>query len=235
MNNVLHKIFKSSLFSIFCVLHSSAVAADDVCIKTETHEREEICEKLKKNVKEEQSNFPTGSLQDIEIVKKQLQLMYDTDQAIRHALIKERMYSGVQDIVQPMDQFHIQRMKALLQEHGWINISKFGPEADHQAWLLVQHASADPIFQAGSAFLLQELQQVGETDSKNFAYLYDRVAMRFQNIGMKQKYGTQFSITTNGVTLLPYQGTLEEVNKRRSEIGLEPIEEYLSSAKQMYG
>ncbi|NDD59187.1 MAG: hypothetical protein EBZ47_08075 [Chlamydiae bacterium] len=75
-----------------------------------------------------------------------------------------------------------------------IVISKFGSEYDKKAWLIIQHADDDPFFQAGVLFLLERLANKGETDPKNYAYLYDRVAAKFHQIGLLQKYGTQVDL-----------------------------------------
>ncbi|MDF2578404.1 MAG: hypothetical protein K0S74_1888, partial [Chlamydiales bacterium] len=47
---------------------------------------------------------------------------------------------------------------------------------------------------------------------------------------MLQKFGTQVDVKKNGgISLLPYEGDLEDVEGRRKEIGLNSLTEYMES------
>jgi hypothetical protein len=50
----------------------------------------------------------------------------------------------------------------------------------------------------------------------------------------KQRYGTQFNLINNQFVLFPYEGTMEELNQRRAEMGLNNEEEYLKDTKKAY-
>lgn len=185
-------------------------------------------------VQNEQKNFPKCSLYDIECVKSIIKLMAKTDQEV---IVKWRQVphnKKTMEWAEKMDRFHINQMKHILSIYGWLTISKFGQETDQQAWLLVQHADHDPFFQAGCAFILEQLAPIGETNQKNFAYLYDRVARNFPKLGVRQKYGTQVTLNKDKFDLLPYVGTLDELNKRRKAVGLEPTEQYFKMLKTVY-
>lgn len=189
---------------------------------------------LEEKIKAEQKNWPTGKLDDIGYVKKVIHKMYLTDQEVRQAFLKDMNHPKVQNLITSMDDFHTAKMKEILQQNGWLTISRYGHDTDHQAWLLVQHADQDPFFQAGCLFVLTNLVAKGETDKKNYAYLYDRVALKFENLGMKQKYGTQVNIGSADIKLLPYEGSIADLNQRRYEAGLNTIEEYLETIKKVY-
>jgi hypothetical protein len=122
-------------------------------------------------------------------------------------------------------------VKKIIEIHGWTVLSKFGKQTDQQMWLLVQHADHDPLFQAAIAFLLEQLVPLNETDNKNFAYLYDRVAVKFQRLGLKQRYGTQVD---SSLELFPFEGTEQELDQRRAQVDLEPISEYLKRLRFYY-
>ncbi|MDF2578405.1 MAG: hypothetical protein K0S74_1889, partial [Chlamydiales bacterium] len=177
-----------------------------------------------------QSSFPEGNLQNVDTVKAIIDVMYEVDQDLRKKLIHDIDNIKLRNLVKEIDCFHTNKMKEILTVHGWINISKFGKEYDQKAWLLVQHADHDPFFQAGSLFILSQLMLKNETDAKNYAYLYDRVVLKFQQLGMLQKFGTQVDVKKNGsISLLPYEGDLEDVEGRRKEIGLNSLTEYMES------
>lgn len=194
---------------------------------------------LKQEMASEQQNFPQGDLLDKEYVKLILGEMETIDQKVREEAVEE--FGGdlinhpeVWQILCFMDDFHTVKMKEILQQYGWITISQFGEVSDNQAWLLVQH-SADLFFQEGCLFVLSNVVNQGETSKKNYAYLYDRVAIQSPIIG-KQRYGTQldFDSVNNKFVPFPYEGTMEELNQRRIEMGLNSEEENLEDAKKVY-
>lgn len=68
---------------------------------------------------------------------------------------------------------------------------------------------------------------------KNYAYLYDSVALHF---GIKQKFGTQATVLSQRgrIELRPYEGTLLEIDIRRKAMGLEPVNKYLKTLEEVY-
>jgi hypothetical protein len=161
--------------------------------------------------------------------------MSQLDQQARSAWSAHKRSENQDQLLADIDRFHTDKMKQILAIHGWVKISKFGAPTDHEAWLLVQHADHDPCFQAGCLIILSHLVPQGETDAKNFAYLYDRVAGHFSTLGMKQRYGTQVRFSPQGeASLQPYEGTLMEVNQRRAQLGLETVEHYLATISNIY-
>lgn len=204
-------------------------------------------DELKARIHDEQVNFPQGDLYDIAYIQSILHFMSDIDQNLRVAYIKDLHANGIEsrdmdnnEIVQLMNQvtqFHSFIMKKILAVHGWITISKFGIDAENQAWLLIQHNDQDVYFQAGCLFLLADLVEKGETNATNYAYLYDRVALNFPMLGMKQRYGTQFFITHDKeIVLYPYDGTLQDLETRREQMGItQSIKDYIELIRYAYG
>lgn len=191
---------------------------------------------LNQKIENYQRDFPQGDLNNKQYIQHILHLMCEMDQEIRLLYIKNCNNTDKNmktiALLKKIDRFHTIKIKEILLIHKWPNISKFGNKSDHEAWLLVQHADEDPFFQAGCLFILESLLKIGETNKKNYAYLYDRVALKF---GLKQRYGTQCTIEeTKGITLSPYEGTLEEVAEKRKELALEPLQEYLYKLKNTY-
>ena len=190
---------------------------------------------LREKFQAEQLSFISADLHDKEFVKNMLSSMYQIDQELRKEFIHDRANLEMQTIMHEMDQFHTGTIKAILAVHGWMTISQFGAEADNQAWLLVQHADHDRDFQEQILIKLTDLQQKGETNPRNYAYLYDRVALNSEKFGMKQKYGTQLSISAEGeFSLGLHDGSLQELNICRQQVGLGLIEDYIEQIKIMY-
>ena len=190
---------------------------------------------FRERLQSEQVNFLVVDLHDKESVKNMLSSMYQIDQDLRKAFIQDRANLEAQKLMHEMDQFHTDIIKVILSIHGWITISQFGIDADNQAWLLVQHADHDREFQEQVLIKLTDLYQKGETNPRNYAYLYDRVALNSEKFGMKQKYGTQLSISADGqFSLGLHAGTTQDLNICRQQVGLEPIEDYIERIKVLY-
>lgn len=200
-------------------------------LPTWAYDFNERLEILERKFTESKQILDREPLDDIDILKQHLVVMVDIDQDARKLFIDDINNIKIRQLMEKIDHFHTNHLKAILTVHEWISISKFGKEADHQAWLLVQHADHDPEFQANCLSTLEKLWPFKETDSKNYAYLYDRVAPK---LGLKQRYGTQAIIEGEQIELLPFEGSLVDLNERRHEMGLDPIEEYLETLKMTY-
>ncbi len=87
-----------------------------------------------------------------------------------------------------------ERLKEIISLYGWPTISKFGLKASRAAWLITQHSDHDLEFQKNSLGVMKSLAP-GEIESKNIAYLEDRVLVAE---GFSQLYGTQFYVDEQG-------------------------------------
>ncbi len=74
--------------------------------------------------------------------------------------------------------------------------------------------------------MMREAVQKGNASPSNFAYLVDRVALRQ---GKKQSYGSQLARDqfTGEYYILPLLDP-DNVDKRRTEVGLEKLQDYVS-------
>jgi hypothetical protein len=121
-----------------------------------------------------------------------------------------------------IDQNNTARLKQIIAAIGWPTKSKVGERAAGAAWLLVQHADHDPTFQIACIKLMQQ-EPSGEIDSRNIAYLEDRIRV---NIGKPTLYGTQFYKDAKGHFGPRQIEDLDNLAQRRKDMGLEPFEEY---------
>lgn len=122
-----------------------------------------------------------------------------------------------------MDRERAERLKKIVGEIGWPTWSKVGKEASYGAWLIVQHADFDVLFQKKCLQLMQQAYDEHDLYPQNVAYLYDRVAV---NTGEKQKFGTQFELNDKGELIpVPIENEFE-LDKRRKEMDLEEFEIY---------
>src|SRR5258708_380628 len=81
-------------------------------------------------------------------LRDELFAMVTADQEARDTLMKSD-FKDQKALAQmtALDKEHTARLKAVVAAHGWPGKSLVGEKAAHAAWLLVQHADADPAFQ----------------------------------------------------------------------------------------
>lgn len=171
----------------------------------------------------------------------------ERDQAARNALVatmadvtpgpdgsitldeeQARLMKGVQAIDAESTRF----LRTTIDEFGWPTYDMVGKEAAHAAWLLAQHADADPELQSEVLRLMEPLVAAGQAGASDFAYLTDRVRVAR---GDKQLYGTQFSDDGSGVARPVAIEDAANVDARRAEVGLEPLAEYAATLAEAYG
>lgn len=109
-------------------------------------------------------------------------------------------------------------LKAVIAEHGWPGVRMVGTDGADAAWLFAQHADHDLDFQRQCLALLERAVEANDASPRHVAYLMDRVLIKE---GKPQRYGTQF----RGSQPFPIEA-VEDVDKRRAAVGLEPLAEY---------
>jgi hypothetical protein len=167
-------------------------------------------------------------------VRTQLLAMIGVDQAQRSAWIdahKRNAGSAAEapllDAMKAGDRERTATLKTIVDKLGWPNKTAVGEDGAHAAWLLVQHADQDPDFAKRALGLMEPLVKPGEVDARDYAYLYDRVAVHDNR---PQRYGTQFK---DG-----YPNPIEDeahVDERRAAIGLGTMAAYKQQMRAVYG
>lgn len=128
-------------------------------------------------------------------------------------------------IIEEKDAANLNKVKAILDKYGWLGPDIVGKQGSSTLFLVIQHA--DQKTQEKYLPVMREAVKNGNALSSRLALLVDRVAL---GQGKKQIYGSQ--ITMDMKTQLYYVRPLEDpdnVDKRRSEVGLEPLEYYVKS------
>ncbi|MEM8525941.1 MAG: DUF6624 domain-containing protein [Bacteroidota bacterium] len=164
---------------------------------------------------------------------KELVKMRHTDQKLRikwskmvqQGKNKGKKYEKLTDRLIKADSSNTARMKEIIAQYGWPTRELVGNGPSSSAWLLVQHADRDPLFQIKCLPLLKAAVDQEQTNPRNYAYLYDRVQVAK---GDRQLYATQ-STTNNGLEQGFFQTIEDEANvqKRRTEMNIDQhIEDY---------
>lgn len=164
------------------------------------------------------------------MLKKELELIKVEDQTLRLLLpnviekfgreSQEYKYIWLQ--IQKQDSISSNKLFKILDKHGWVGKSRVGSAANQTIWLTIQHSDLET--QEKYLTLLRESVNKGESEGWHLAFLEDRILMRKKQ---KQIYGTQ-AVWDNDLKknkIYPIQD-VKNINKKRKELGLEPIEEY---------
>lgn len=156
-------------------------------------------------------NIPVGpnvSNVEIDCADKQqiLQKVYESDQA-----------GGRQDIDLNQDEQNLAIIVNLIEKCGMPTLAEVSQQQMMAIWLVIQHS--DKFFMKKYLPLLEESAKKGDIDQSMIALTKDRILLYE---GKPQIYGSQ---VMDGKLWDLYKP--EYVNKRRREVGLDPIEDYL--------
>ena len=118
---------------------------------------------------------------------------------------------------------HLERLREIVDAHGWPGVGLVGRDGSRAAWLLAQHADADRSFQERCVRLLREAYERGDAAGEHVAWLTDRWLMGTRR---EQRYGMLLVPARAGPEPL---GLVEpkRVDERRRALGLPPLEEWL--------
>ncbi len=129
-----------------------------------------------------------------------------------------------------LDKLHTKRLKKIVERYGWPTVSLVGSEASHNAWLLVQHANHDVLFQEQCLSLMKALPE-GEIRLDNIAYLEDRI---LTSKGKLQLYGTQFQGTGKELMPQPIKDK-KNLDSRREKMELGSFDDYMRIMVETFG
>lgn len=129
------------------------------------------------------------------------------------------------------DHVNTEYLKGIVDKQGWPKVSAVGERAANAAWLLVQHADDDPVFQLRALRLMEPMVASGEVSKQNHAYLYDRVMLK---IAGTQRYATQMTCEAGQRVPQPLEDA-KSVDRRRAEAGLSSLAEYQQQMTELFG
>jgi hypothetical protein len=125
-----------------------------------------------------------------------------------------------------IDDAHRRRLDAIIDEHGWPGKTLVGADGANAAWLIAQHADIDRAFQKKCLDKIEAMPR-GEVEPQHIAYLTDRILVGQHK---PQRFGTQMD---GQFKPQPIEDEAN-VDKRRAEMGLEPLAVYQKKAKDAY-
>ena len=155
-------------------------------------------------------------------IREEVLHMMREDEAVREALASTgELFHGYHPAMEKVHLKHAQRMKDLVEEHGFPTQDKVGEEACIAALRLVLHAISWPEFMRAQEVILVDLAKANQVPKDYVAMLVDRI--RFYE-GRKQIYGTNADWDENGILRVTDVENETELNQRRASMNLKPIE-----------
>ena len=185
-------------------------------------------------------SFNTLQSQTLPHLIPKLDSMVSADQAYRELLQrmskegnKSANIEQTKSQLRHIDEQNYYQIVTYFYEHGFLGYDKVGEEGSNNFWLLVQHQTEHPEFQEKVLLAMEKEVMNNNADKKNYVYLLDRVKMVK---GEAQIYGSQLRLNKEADIYEVYDlEDPEHVNERRSEIGLEPIEDYVQKVNSAFG
>ena len=163
-------------------------------------------------------------------LRQELLDMAEEDLRVRGELAADgSLYEGYHPLMRAVHDLHARRLAQILAEHGWPGEPQVGTEGAQSAWLIVQHAIAQPELQRRALDVLGAAARLGEVPAWQAAMLEDR--MRTLE-GRQQRYGTQCDWDESGqLSPLPIEDR-PGVDERRRAVGLPPLEEEIRARRE---
>jgi hypothetical protein len=160
-------------------------------------------------------------MQDAKL-RQELLDMRAEDLKVRQELLDSGELGG--SYVPRMEAVHVrnaQRLKELIDLHGWPDEEIASADGAEAAWFIVQHAVGDPSLQRRCLELLRASAQQNRVPRWHAAYLEDRIAF---HEGRPQRYGSQWLDDPVDGRVRPWKlADPERVNELRADVGLKPL------------
>ncbi len=160
---------------------------------------------------------------DLKIDANEIIELKNADLKLRDKLIQNgQLFDGYNEEMETLHNQNAQILNRIVDRIGYPTVEKVGKEANDAAWLVIQHSIGQPEFMRKCAALLEKAVNEDQADSRQLAYLTDRIAV---SEGRQQLYGTQFDWDEKGeMSPSPFDDR-EKVDQRRRSIGLNSLAE----------
>jgi hypothetical protein len=146
--------------------------------------------------------------------------------AERDARVKE-----LGDMITRNDRARTERLKEIFQTTDLMQMAEIDLGMARSAFMIIIHAEHDVSFQKSQLPIAFELGKKGVIGNQEYAILTDKIAVAE---GKPQTYGSQGKCE-NGIWQVLGQHDRAAIIAARTEIGLEPLDDYLKQGATFYG
>lgn len=162
-------------------------------------------------------------------IEARLDTVYGDDQSGRQMIetmqkkygMRSRQLDSLYKAMGKKDSINRIKVKGILGQYGWLGINEIGEKANLAIFLVIQHS--DSLTQVTYLPVMRQAVKDKKARAADLALLEDRVLCMQ---GKPQLYGSQVRVLKTGkYALFPIQDE-PNVDRRRAEVGLEPLEAY---------
>lgn len=143
--------------------------------------------------------------------------------------VRSALIDANDSLIEAIDTENAAAALAIVDIHGLAAINNAAPRAAGLIASIIQHGSTQD--QRRLLLALEPLALDGRFSGQRYALMFDRVAV---NSGEPQRYGSQMHCVDGRYGLAPIEDEAN-VDARRAEMGLGPLEDYRTSLIEMYG
>lgn len=183
-----------------------------------------LLEKVQQNLTQKEAKLNKPLIQQLDSIRKEDQEYRGrtNDIEVNYGIDSKEM-KDLWKIIHEKDSINFTKVKAILDQYGWLGADVVGAEGNTTLFLVIQHA--DLKNQEVYLPMMREAVKTGKAQARELALLEDRVALEQ---GKKQIYGSQLirNPRTGEDTLAPIED-FKNVDKRRLSVGLQPLDDYL--------
>lgn len=164
-------------------------------------------------------------------LRRQLLSMRGEEEAMHRKLLAAgERYGGYPSRLEQIHKRNAERLKRILERHGWPCASLVGADASEAAWQMLKHAIANPELMRKALPLLEAAAARLEASPAHAAMLEDRIRALE---GRPQRYGSHLDWDEQGqLSVYPPLEDPESVEERRQAAGLPPLEEYIEEQRE---
>jgi len=138
------------------------------------------------------------------------------------------LFDGYHPRMELVHRANAARLREIIAEHGWPGTPLVGMRGTEAAFLIAQHAIAEPPFMRRCRELLGAAVAAGAAPAWQLAYLDDRINVSEDH---PQRYGTQLRPGADGRLEPCPLAEPENVEQLRRDVGLPPLAEILAKAQ----
>lgn len=182
---------------------------------------------------------PTSALNDasrlssLATLKAELEALLESDKKVREGykpgvVMDQKALRAMWEKMEIVDAANQKRLDEIVKQHGWPEKKDVGAKAVIGAFIVVQHSPRE--YMKRYAPMVQKAMERGDLSKDRFAMFDDRLRMKYDQ---PQRYGTQITDIT-GARIFWQIEDEANVDKRRAEVGYEPLAEYAKRMKVPY-
>lgn len=147
-------------------------------------------------------------------------------------VFKKPEVKSVFEKMERIDKDNLAWLKKVVAEKGWPTKSMVGPDGANGAFLIAQHATSDLEFMNTVLGHLKNAYQTGDAEGQWIALMTDRLLVLREK--KRQLYGTQLEARDGKMVSQPIEDEAN-VDKRRKELGMPPLADYLKFVNEHAG